>query len=405
MSNIVKRTITVILSLAVIGYIAYQVLAHYYSAYKTEITMSYSDSDTIITSGVAVRDETVVYAQSKGISNYLVKNGERVRKGSVVASVYEKESDILLQTQINQMESELEVLEESQSAAASAFGYVDLVNGQIAEALGETIDLIQSNDCSGLQDKKTKLTTLLNKRRLCIGEVTDYSSQISSLSEQIQTLQGQVSNPVETVTAESSGYFVNALDGYEQQFSVDSMPSLTVDQINRIIENTQISSEQPADGAIGKVISGFDWYLAVVIKKDSISQFTLNSTMTISFPYATLNDIPVVVSQITEDSSGDYVVIFQCGYMSSELSTLRLQTVSIHTRNISGLRVNNKAIRFKDGIKGVYVLDNKEVIFKPVTVLYTEEHFSVCKSGTSSDELQLYDEIIVEGKGLDSAKQ
>jgi hypothetical protein len=71
-----------------------------------------------------------------------------------------------------------------------------------------------------------------------------------------------------------------------------------------------------------------------------------------------------------------------------------------------GLKVDNRAIRFVDGQKGVYVFIASQVKFLPVEVLWQGENYSIVKQEASADKkhLRIYDEVIVKGKNLYDGK-
>ena len=78
---------------------------------------------------------------------------------------------------------------------------------------------------------------------------------------------------------------------------------------------------------------------------------------------------------------------------------------SISFRNYKGLRISQKALRILDGEKGVYVKSGYSVKFKKVDILYTGLDYYLCQiQYGSSDQLSLFDEVIVEGTDLYDGK-
>jgi hypothetical protein len=67
--------------------------------------------------------------------------------------------------------------------------------------------------------------------------------------------------------------------------------------------------------------------------------------------------------------------------------------------------VGSAAVRFVDGQKGVYVIQGKQVIFKPIRTLYEKENFVLCEpTGDAKRALRLFDQVIVGGTDLYDGK-
>ena len=118
--------------------------------------------------------------------------------------------------------------------------------------------------------------------------------------------------------------------------------------------------------------------------------------------------LPVTVAAVNRDKEGQAAVIFQCSYMSSSLSSIRKEPIQIQKTLYEGIRVPQKAVVFsEDGERGVYVQVGNTAVFKQIEILYSDTDFVICadKGDETPEEgeapfLQLYDDVIVEGKGL-----
>ncbi len=85
---------------------------------------------------------------------------------------------------------------------------------------------------------------------------------------------------------------------------------------------------------------------------------------------------------------------------------LRISSVQIRFRSISGLKVSTSALRFEGQTEGVYVLEANQVVFKPVEKLYENDMgFTLC-TGVQDEEspLRQFDEVITEGVDLYDGK-
>jgi hypothetical protein len=91
--------------------------------------------------------------------------------------------------------------------------------------------------------------------------------------------------------------------------------------------------------------------------------------------------------------------------MNTELASTRWLDLTVVYEEYEGLKVDNRAIRVVDGVKGVYVLTASQVKFVEVTVLWTGENYTIVeRKNSDSKVLRIYDEIIVKGKNLYDGK-
>ena len=119
-----------------------------------------------------------------------------------------------------------------------------------------------------------------------------------------------------------------------------------------------------------------------------------------------LSQIPATVTEIrTDDSSENGIVFFKCNFASGQLLRLRSHTVRSILK-YAGLRISKKALRYQDGVEGVYILDREEVVFKTVKVEYEDVDFVICEwDRSNTDAIQLFDNVFIEGTDLYEGKQ
>ena len=87
--------------------------------------------------------------------------------------------------------------------------------------------------------------------------------------------------------------------------------------------------------------------------------------------------------------------------MSQDISRLRSSAVRIELGSYKGLKIPYKALRFQDGVQGVYVVKNQILEFKKVEIVYESVGFFVSRIDSNDEErVQLYDDIVTEGTDL-----
>ena len=88
MKNNTGRFISIVVSVLLIAYVAYNIFNLVYDPVKTERALRVRVDDSITVAGVALRSERLVDTSASGIVDYLVSDGARVAKGERIARIY-----------------------------------------------------------------------------------------------------------------------------------------------------------------------------------------------------------------------------------------------------------------------------------------------------------------------------
>jgi len=176
---------------------------------------------------------------------------------------------------------------------------------------------------------------------------------------------------------------------------------LTTAQIQLLMDAKPVADS----GNVGKVVGDYEWYFACVVPVAEAGELRLGSKPNLVFPFVTDEVIPSEVVAVNRDSHGNVAVVFECSYMSGELSSIRKETVQIRLNRYEGLRVPSRCIVTNDNDEqGVYTMVGDTVVFKRVEILYAQPEYVICREKNEKGYLQLYDDIIIEGKGLYDGK-
>lgn len=402
MDTFAKRLISVVVSLFLVIYVGYQCIQIFYNPIKTETVYSYSDYDQIDADGFAVRNETLISGSAKGYLSYTIDNGSRVSKDGKIADVFPSESDSDSQKQVDKLTQEIALLQEIQSEGDSNRANLDVIDKQIHQTIEELTASVNSPSVSGMDSWQSKLLGLMNKREITIGKAADFSARIEELTAQKDQLASSYSQATSSITSPVAGYFINSIDGYENAVTVNDVKSLTVDQIQSILDSKP-SAE--TDGYIGKVVGDYQWYLACIVPASQAGSLREGDSLSILLPFVSSDEIPATVAAANRNKDGDLAVVFDCSYMSSALSSIRKETVQIRLEHYDGLRVPSGCVLTNDqGQQGVYVASGDTCVFRRIEILHSEPDYVICKETDQDGYLKLYDDIIVEGKGLYDGK-
>lgn len=398
-SNVLK----VVKWAAVIFFVVY-VIVQIYSAVVVPVTtdtvFSYSTYTGFDTTGFIIRNETVLEDTVSGILSYEVSDGGRVSKGGVVAVSYPSSADADNRVKVEELDRRIATLQKIQTYNDLNAADIASVNRNIHEAIYGVISATQGGKVNKTESYDTLLENMA-RRQIITGEVTDFNALISSLKSQRDGLKASLNAATAQVVSPQSGHVIYTVDGYEDAVSVEDLESLNADTLKSIKKGAVSPS------AVCKIVSDYEWYIAVAIPFSEALNLRLGSKVMIKTDLQSVPELEVAVKYINKQSvQGEAVVVFAVDTMNNELAQQRQLDITIVYEEHEGLKVDNRAIRFVDGQKGVYVFIASQVKFLPVEVLWQGENYSIVKQEASADKkhLRIYDEVIVKGKNLYDGK-
>lgn len=402
MDGFAKRTITVLLSLLLIVYVVYQGFQIFYDPVRTETVYAAGAYRSLESDALVLRNETVISGQSGGFLSYTLDNGSRVAKGGEIAKVYASEQDSRTQQKIDYLTGEITQLQDIQSQGTTGRVNLDAIDKQIQQTVGNLAEAVNEPSFKEMDEWQSRLLALMNKRQVTIGKASDFNDRINALNAQKSQLASSYTPAESTVTSPVAGYFVSRTDGYEAAVSFDKIPELTPQQVKE-----QLSASPAAgDGAVGKVVGDYKWYLACVLPLNEIGDLKEGSTPDLRLPFVSEETIPSEVVAVNRSREGEVAVIFECTYMSSALSSVRKEPVQILLASYDGLRVPSSSVTSNaKGEQGVYVRSGDTMAFRKVDILYSGSDYVICaKHADDKSYLQEFDDIVVKGKGLYDGK-
>ena len=255
----------------------------------------------------------------------------------------------------------------------------------------------------------SQLRSLVLKRDYSRGDGTDAAAELAELQAQRKSLAAQGANSVRTLTAPKSGIYSAVVDGYETVLTPESLDTLTPSALSALTADSAVSSN------VGKLITSDRWYYAAALPDDDAADLTEGQSVTLRFSKGAADDLPAEVWRVGESENGRTLVILSGREYLAELTLLRHQSASIILKTTEGIRVPQTALRVDtvtttgengDEITtrttGVYTVVGRVARFKPVTVVYTGDGFSLVRAAAEKESLRLRpgEEIILTAKEL-----
>lgn len=395
------KIIAVILSVIVIAYMTYNAFAYTYSPVSTErLTEEASIEQTFDFKGFVMRDETAINSQSGGTSISLAVDGTRVAKGDCIAISCANNDDASVYTRLKAAKEEYNRLVTLNNQNGVNELSSEKLNDEIQTAYGDILNKIFQNDFSTVSKSVEEFNNKSATRQIMSEGSIDLSDAITTLKEEIDSLESKNVKYTE-VEAPASGYYINNLDGYETTLNYAEADKLTIEQIEKAVE----AEPSEAASASGKLVSSYLWYLAGVVDTKHTKSFPVGKNIIVNFPDEGLENVSMKVES-AEAVNGKLKVILSSTLMNETLANMRIENVEIVEQSYSGYKIPSNAIRFdKENHSGVYVLRGKIISFIEVEILYSqEEYVIVSASRTGGRGLKLYDDVVIKGRDVYDGK-
>ena len=394
------KALKIIICIIAIVFVVHQV---YSSTYKPITTISaeyYTATEGFAINGTVIREEKIITSDTAGALHFVLSDGERVAKNGVIANIYSNADASVTVNKIEQLKSKIADLEQMQGYNDVEAADLGLVNSKVKNSLNALMRGIASGDFSSVEADSSELLTNISRRQMITGEQTDFSDRLNELKAELETLSSTLPQPVGNITTNASGYFVSGIDGYENVLTCENIDNITPEFID------SLKNEPVPENAVGKIVSGYTWYIAAKVNISDSLKYKTGDNLTIQTSIKSAPILKVKLEKInTSKEDNTAVMIFSCDQMNSELASIRKGAMSIVNNTFSGLKIPTKALRVQDGKTGVFVRSGITLKFVNVNVLYRTDDYIVCEQQVSNDTvLRLYDDVVVKGKRLYDGK-
>ncbi len=386
------------ISLLVLSLITIISTASYCSApYDTETAHIITVKKTISSSGYILRKETLVEAESGGIFEPSVANGDRVAKSSTIGVVTTGDLDEDLAARLEEVTARINELKEADSIA-------DIYasdEARIYAAMKQVTASIRSSTAEGdfftAAEETSKLAVLVEKKN-SVETAGAADELLVSLEAEKYDIEQKIGGVRQNVLAPSSGYFFTATDGLEGSGKESDLLLVTNSKIKNF--ETKLKNHTPAASEIGKITDSYEWYLVMSMPNEDAETLTPGAAVTVSVDDSVFVDATVLT--VNADTSDKSAVVIKSTRNIPGIYEKRTGQFEICLAEYSGLYVPAAAIRVQNGVTGVYVMNRtNEIVFGCVDILFEEESYCIVRTEYTPPEdipyepLRTYDNILV----------
>jgi hypothetical protein len=395
MNGLLKRVVTVLVSLVIIGYVGYQAYNALYRPIRTMRAQSGTYEDIIKAEGVVLHQETIVPAVQGGVVDYVRSNGEDVAKGGEIAYIYRTEQDAANRRRIQAINALIAQYEQMGDSTSAESIDIDVLSAEIENSFSALCAAADGGKASDIAAAKADMLSLLNKKQLATGEITNFNAQIAGLEAKAAALAQTTGDRIGTIYAPEAGYFVSETDGFENAYNYADVPSITAADVEKLLAR----DIAPQKGAAGKIISNYESYIVCTMDANDAYDLHVGDSVQLRFLLSSQPSVTVTVAAINRDLSG-VAVAFKCTEMTSSLAVIRRQDMEIVANSYTGIEVPDGFMHVVGGVKGVFVREGSIAQFKKLDAVYSAAGYTVSAINADPGYLQVYDEIIENGDDL-----
>ena len=392
-----------ILAFALLGAVAlyFGIQAYRYSTdpYSTTLAFTSTSEVSISLNGWLVRREEPLQGPS-GTLQQLQREGEKVGAGQTVAMVYSDASALSTVSQIQEQELQLEQLQFALESYLDSDAALKL-DSSITDSILTLREEVSGGDYSTSSENISALKAAILKRSHTYTSSEEIQASIDRVKAELSRLRASLSG-ASAVIAPQSGFYSAACDGYESVLTPDMLSQLVPSQLG------SLSADQSGSSPIGKMIYGSTWYYAAVVTDEQARQVEEGQEVSLRFAKGLDVDAAATVYALNREEDGKRVLILRCDRYLSQTTQLRHQQAELILHSYSGLRIPANALRMsEDGQAGVYCVVGRMASFKPVSVVYQGDGYTLVRADSSaqgSSILRAGDEVIVTASAIESGQ-
>lgn len=401
-----RKILMIVAVMLIVATMIVSVVNLYFKSPETEVITRFLDVETIEVSyecpAIVSRNEYVIECDVTDKSVlYFYDNGEKVAKNSVLAYVYD---DPKYQSVIETVYEKKQLVTHYEDVifAYNMYTLTEL-NAEISKLTNQINSFFASNDTTELQKLEKKLSLFIGVRDIKIGSSMTVSTcyqTIDNLNVEIDELIDSMGNEYQIVKSSRSGYFFRGSDGLEATVTPSALDSITCSEVVELFDTESVSGNN-----VGKIVEGYDWYSVCVIPATMIPEFNVGSEYKIAITNESNLSVNMTLSKIIYTyGEENAALVFYSESAPDSFEYSRFQYFDVVYASYSGYAVPTMAVRYVNGVQGVYVLYGYRVEFREISPLYERDGIVLAdpdaKSKSEYKILSYYDNVILKGYDL-----
>ena len=316
---------------------------------------------------VIIRDEAITASESTARVEYIATENTLVNAGDTIAYVYTAGYSEGLLQKLEETRSKIQdyhkntILKNIKDAALER--YDTIVDMMVLEFK----HLVNHDSRGSLLTAARQLETAMVNRQEYLRANKREDTKLTKLYDEENTRMTSIQSWRRVETAPRSGVVSFYMDGYENDLTLENLPSLTASDVRTVLSGGKLKgSASSKTHGIYRIVNQDAWYVALVANAESWNPVVGQEYYLQMQGFEDLAFTASVTS--VQKESGTLLAVFEINDPIGPLIYQRTGKAMLSI-TISGLSVTSKAICEQNGQTGVWLYDMPGGTFIPVEVL------------------------------------
>jgi len=352
---------------------------------------------------IFVREEVPLPGAAGGVVVTLTEPGTRVGAGQPYALVCQDNLGAQALSRRRVLEQRLRWLQDAEEAKSYQALNAEQLGRQVDECFMDFLKVLDNGDCVGLPAQQDLFLHRATTLEAALGRPVDFSGEIAGTQRELAALNTQIDTTgLAELKAPGSGEYYPAADGLERVLTPAALMEVYSTQ-----DLQALREKQPvAASAMGKLVTGFRWYMAAVLPGGQAQQLEEGAKYRVVFPQESAREFTMKVERIRRGGE-EAVALFSCDEKDDTIQRLRSAKAEIIMDVVDGLSFPSAALRFLEKGEGqakrpytaVYIVRAGQLQLREVDVLYQDGAKAVVAWGRQNEAQAVEgDRITVQGK-------
>ncbi len=329
--------------------------------------------------GYIFRSEVPILTNISGTPDYAVADGERIGVGELICHLYPSIGEEE-RAKIAEIDLEIALLESIVDTGVIETGIPEALR-DAKDGYAEIMLLLSQGRYSDAAALSDSFLSSLGRIDALENGSGDIKNRISMLYAERSGLVASYGKKSGSVNADSVGYFFSDPDGYEKIFDPALLGNMTLGSF------AELTDQIPEDtsNCIGKMLDDPKWYLCLPFDAENAKGFESGREYDLIFNDNGGKTLSMYLERIAldlddHDSDGDRaeaLLIFSSREIPKGFVWRRTQDVSVEYASHHGYRIPLSAVRYYDGMTGVYTLGGGYVLFRQIKVIFEGDGYCI----------------------------
>jgi len=385
-----KKLLLLLTLLVVIVYISTLILP-LLKTEETRVVKIETYSNTVNVKGIAVRNEEIINTKRTDNTIFTVENGTKVANNNVMARKYSDVLDIDKLNRISEIEKEITILNDINTHSIK-IGSQTQISKNIYENIYKFNRNIKKSNTLNIENNRHEILKSVVEREKIINKNIDIGVTIQNLESEKTAISNSLNGQYKDITVNNSGYFVNHIDNFEDKINTQNYETLTPQQIVDLINTNESKKDYTR---LGKIIKDYKWRYIMLIDKEYVKDVKIGASLNLLFDGDERNAIPANVFKMV-DYNGKVLIYLESEYLNEYIVDIRISYAQVIIKKYTGIKIEQSALRIKNGEKGVYIKTKTGKVFKKTDSIFSDDEYIISKEmSNDSKYVQLYDEVII----------